>query len=261
MSALSSNTTYYVRAFATNSTGTSYGNQVSFNTGQGASLPTVTTQTVNSITQNSAVSGGDVTNAGGSSVTSRGICYYTSPNPTTSNLVVNSGSGTGAFTSNMSALSSNTTYYVRAFATNSTGTSYGNQVSFNTIYQNCSDFSTSTTFANSGWSSSNWWTTSNPNDNSISNDWISTGISTLSKNFTSLPSGLHLKFSYGDYWGTSLSSNQSLTVKVNGSTVFSDSNYGDISLVLSSGNCAVQFIANDNDANKSINISDICIEP
>ncbi|MEX0997628.1 MAG: hypothetical protein WDZ45_11305 [Flavobacteriaceae bacterium] len=96
------------------------------------STPTVTTADVINITNNSAQSGGNVTDDGDSTVTSRGICWSTSPNPTTANNTTNNGSGLGSFISQLSGLSPNTTYYVRAYATNSEGTGYGNQASFTT---------------------------------------------------------------------------------------------------------------------------------
>jgi Leucine-rich repeat (LRR) protein len=130
---LSASTTYYVRAYATNSKGTSYGSNVSFTTNPtSTTTPTVTTDQVYSITSNSAVCGGNVTSDGGSPVTARGVCWSTSSNPTTSNSKTTDGSGTGSFTSSMSGLNPSTTYYVRAYATNSKGTSYGSEVSFNT---------------------------------------------------------------------------------------------------------------------------------
>ncbi len=129
---LSSNTTYYVRAYATNSVGTSYGNELSFTTGQNITTPVVTTTNVTNITQNSAVSGGNVTSSGGASVTARGVCWSTSQNPSISGNHTTNGSGTGSFISNITGLSPNTTYYVRAYATNSAGTSYGNELSFTT---------------------------------------------------------------------------------------------------------------------------------
>jgi hypothetical protein len=95
-------------------------------------LPSVTTSSpVSSITQTTAIVSGNVTNDGCGSVT-RGICYSTSPNPTIANTVVNSGQGTGSFQATLSNLSSATTYYVKAFATNGAGTTYGNQVTFQT---------------------------------------------------------------------------------------------------------------------------------
>lgn len=96
------------------------------------SLAQLTTATTSGITCTAAVSGGNITNDGGSAVTSRGVCYSTAANPTTANTVINNGTGTGAFTSNISGLLAGTTYHVRAFAVNSAGTSYGNDISFTT---------------------------------------------------------------------------------------------------------------------------------
>ena len=129
---LDPNTTYYVRAYATNSKGTSYGEQRSFKT-LNLTTPTVTTNSVTSITQTTATCGGNVTADGGLSVTSRGICWSTSQNPTTSNEHTTNGTGTGSFTSNITGLTPNTTYYVRAYAVNSKGTSYGEQKSFTSL--------------------------------------------------------------------------------------------------------------------------------
>lgn len=133
MTGLMANTTYYVRAFATNSQGTSYGNEVSFTTSQNISSPTVTTSAVTNITQTTAQGGGNVTNDGGASVTQRGICWGTSHNPTTSGSHAASGTGTGSYTVQMTGLTANTTYYVRAYAINSQGTSYGDEITFSTL--------------------------------------------------------------------------------------------------------------------------------
>ena len=206
MNNLTPDTTYYVRAYATNSEGTAYGNEVSFITSQlptytiavsanpnsGGSvsgggtyqqgqsctvnarastsytftnwtendsvvstnvsysfsvtanrtlvanfeqqitLPTVTTSQVTNITETAATSGGNVTADGGATVTARGICWSTSHNPTTSDSHGTSGSGLGSYTCLMTNLTPNTTYYVRAYATNSQGTAYGNEVNFTT---------------------------------------------------------------------------------------------------------------------------------
>ena len=131
LTGLSASTTYYVRAYATNSKGTSYGQQVSFQT-TAYGKPTVTTSAATNITYTTATSGGNVTADGGQTVTARGVCYSTTQNPTTSNSKVTGGSGTGSFTCNLTGLTAGTTYYVRAYATNSEGTSYGQQVSFRT---------------------------------------------------------------------------------------------------------------------------------
>ncbi len=133
MTGLTANTTYYVRAYATNSAGTAYGSEVPFTTSQNVSLPTVTTANITNITQTTANGGGNVTSDGNATVTARGVCWSTSHNPTTSGSHTTNGTGTGSFTSSMTGLTANTTYYVRAYATNSAGTSYGSQVTFTTI--------------------------------------------------------------------------------------------------------------------------------
>lgn len=124
-------TTYYVRAYATNSKGTAYGNEITFTT-IGTSLATITTADATGVTFSSAVTGGNVTSDGLSAVTARGVCWGTSANPTIAGNKTTNGTGTGAFTSNLTNLTDGTTYYVRAYATNGKGTAYGNQVTFST---------------------------------------------------------------------------------------------------------------------------------
>ena len=126
---LTAGTTYYVRAYATNSAGTAYGQQTSFTA---LDLPVVSTDTVTNITVSTATCGGQVTGTGGSNVTARGVCWSTSQNPTINNSHTFDGSDIGSFTSDIVGLSPNTTYYVRAYATNSVGTAYGNEVTFTT---------------------------------------------------------------------------------------------------------------------------------
>lgn len=132
ISGLSAATTYYVRAYATNSAGTAYGNQLTFATNQNMSLATVTTSTVTNITTTAATLGGNVTSDGNAAVTERGTVVSASPNPTTSGNKFPNGTGTGSFSSNITGFTPNTTYYVRAYAINSQGTAYGNEVSFKT---------------------------------------------------------------------------------------------------------------------------------
>ena len=134
LTGLNPSTQYYVRAYATNSAGTSYGNQVSFTTfAETGTPPTVTTSSITNITSITATGGGNVTAQGSSSVTARGVCWSTSQNPITTNDHTNDGTGIGIFTSSLTGLNPSTQYYVRAYATNSAGTSYGNQVSFTTF--------------------------------------------------------------------------------------------------------------------------------
>ena len=105
--------------------------------GGGTTSPAVTTTAASVILSFGATSGGSVSaSGGGSSVTERGVCFNTSSNPTIANSKVPSGSGPGTFTSILSGLTAATTYYVRAYAIKSTGTTYGNQISFTTASPN-----------------------------------------------------------------------------------------------------------------------------
>lgn len=131
---LMSNTVYNIRAFATNSAGTGYGNNIVFSTAQNT-LPVVTTRAISSLSIDSVQTGGDITSDGGTTITFRGVCWDTSPNPTIfgDNKTVD-GSGKGVFNSTIKGFTLNTTYYLRAYATNQSGTSYGNELNFNTLY-------------------------------------------------------------------------------------------------------------------------------
>lgn len=97
-----------------------------------ATLPTVTTTAISNIQRTTASGGGNVSSDGGATVTARGVCWSTSSNPTTANSKTTDGSGTGSFTSSITGLLPNTTYYVRAYATNSVGTAYGANETFKT---------------------------------------------------------------------------------------------------------------------------------
>ncbi len=101
--------------------------------GTAAMLPTVTTGSVSDVTATSVTCSGEVTVDGGASVTARGVCWSTSQNPTVSGSHTTDGSSTGSFNSSIIGLTANTTYYVRAYATNSVGTAYGETVIFTTL--------------------------------------------------------------------------------------------------------------------------------
>ncbi|HBC79787.1 MAG TPA: hypothetical protein DCZ51_14230 [Bacteroidales bacterium] len=136
ISGLTANTKYYVRAYATNRAGTSYGNEVTFTTGdfnKASTVATLTTSIVSYITETTAVSGGTITDDGGGDITSRGVVWSERPDPYFfPEGTLNEGSGSGSFISNLSGLNPGTTYYVKAFAVNSAGIAYGNQLSFKT---------------------------------------------------------------------------------------------------------------------------------
>lgn len=146
---LTLNTTYYVRAYATNSVGTAYGNEVTFTT-SAIQLPVLTTSAISNITQNTASSGGNITSDGGGAITSRGVVWSTTQNPTIElSTKTTDGSGNGTFNSNITNLTPNTQYYVRAYATNSAGTGYGNELLFTTqTIPNANLYPTGTVFCN-----------------------------------------------------------------------------------------------------------------
>jgi len=122
--------TYYAKAYATNSIGTAYGDQITISAM--AIAPTVTTTSASAITAISATSGGTITSDGGSAITAKGVCWNTAQTPTIANAKTTDGTGTATFTSALANLMPNTTYYIRAYATNSIGTSYGAQISITT---------------------------------------------------------------------------------------------------------------------------------
>ncbi len=127
---LSPNTLYHVRAYATNSGGTAYGSDLQFTTL--TDLPVVTTAAATSITGTTATSGGNVTSAGGGTISARGVCWSISANPVVTDPHTSDGTGTGTFTSSLSGLLENTSYHIRAYATNGAGTSYGSDLQFAT---------------------------------------------------------------------------------------------------------------------------------
>ena len=95
------------------------------------SPPFISTIAATAVTGTSATTGGTITSDGGLPVTSRGLVWGTSPGSTT--FSTTTGAGTGAFSTSLTGLSMATTYYIRAYATNSIGTSYGNELSFTTL--------------------------------------------------------------------------------------------------------------------------------
>lgn len=127
LTGLTVDTTYFVKAYATNCEGTAYGEQRSF---APTNLPTLTTTPITNIDTPKATGGGDITGEGGSAITQRGVCWSTSPHPTLMDSCSDDGVGSGAYTSTLTGLINKTTYYVRAYASNNAGTSYGAQITF-----------------------------------------------------------------------------------------------------------------------------------
>jgi uncharacterized protein (TIGR02145 family) len=133
---VSAEVTYSYRVSSFNSVGKSltYSNEVTLTPTAAPVMPTLTTTAASSITLTTATSGGNISSDGGATITARGVCWSTSPNPTIAlSTKTTDGSGSGAFTSNITGLTANTTYYVRAYATNSIGTAYGNEINFTTL--------------------------------------------------------------------------------------------------------------------------------
>jgi len=129
LSGLSLGTKYYVRAYATTSVGTAYGDTMSFTT---IGLPKLSTTPISSITDTSAKCGGTIISDGGSSIIVRGVCWDTTATPTIENNKTEDGNGVGIYSSILSGLSPGTKYYVRAYATTSVGTAYGDTIIFTT---------------------------------------------------------------------------------------------------------------------------------
>jgi formylglycine-generating enzyme len=126
-------TIYYARAFASNQMGTAYGNQLTFTTGDMFTLPVVIIDSVSDITRHSATLTGEVSNNGFDEQVERGFCCNTSGDPTFENSNVSElGRGMGTFSLVLENLELNTTYYARAYATNSMGTTYSEVLVFTT---------------------------------------------------------------------------------------------------------------------------------
>ena len=98
-------------------------------------VPVVTTNSVSTITATTATSGGNIIDEGSSTVINRGVCWSTGTKPTIADSKTNDGAGAGSFTSNITGLNGATMYYVRAYATNTTGTGYGMAMSLTTLGQ------------------------------------------------------------------------------------------------------------------------------
>ena len=127
---LEKGTIYYVRTYAVNSIGIAYGETVSFTT---TDIPVVATAIAKHVLYTTATIEGSVTSDNGAIVTERGVCWSTAENPTVDDNKISKDAGTGSFSVSLTELSEETMYYVRAYAINSVGIAYGDQISFVTI--------------------------------------------------------------------------------------------------------------------------------
>ncbi len=131
ISGLAPGITYYVRAYSVNSAGVSYGNEITFTTLSTA--PILSTSAISLVTASGVSSGGNVISDGGAEVTRRGVCWSTSPHPATDDFKAEEGIGMGSFRISLTGLNPDTKYYMRAYAVNSVGTGYGEEISFTTL--------------------------------------------------------------------------------------------------------------------------------
>ena len=122
---------YYVRAYATSNNGTAYGNEKIFKTLAGYAV--LTTFQAATITATSAILGGEVTSESGAAVTEKGVVWATTKDPTISSSKKSAGDGIGSFTTPVTGLEKNKTYYVKTYAINSVGLVYGPEISFTTL--------------------------------------------------------------------------------------------------------------------------------
>lgn len=133
---VSAGNSYTYRVYALNSAGnsTTYSNEISITIPIPITVPVLTTSSVSSLTSTGVVTGGNISSDSGGTITSRGVVWSNSANPTISlSTKTTDGTGTGTFTSTITRLTANTQYYVRSYATNSAGTSYGNEITFTTL--------------------------------------------------------------------------------------------------------------------------------
>lgn len=126
-------TKYYFKAFASNQSGIAYGDAKDFTTSGDIKLPTVSTSTITNILFNGFTSGGSILSDGGGVIIEKGLVYSTSTNPTIANSKILNTTNSSSFSISLTDLTESTTYYIRAFATNSLGTSYGEQQSLTTL--------------------------------------------------------------------------------------------------------------------------------
>ena len=233
--------------------------------------PTVMTNDVTEITQNSAICGGNVTDDGGLAVIERGVCWSTMQNPTVNDSHTSDGTGSGNFTSHLTDLSSGTPYYVRAYAINRLGLSYGNEVNFTTMQQQYSitvfsnpsnggtvsgggTYSYGQTcsvmaIANNGYTFVNWTENGTPVSTNSNYTFTVTGNRTLVANFT-IPSYAISVSANPSNGGTvtgggSYNYGQSCTVSASASTGYIFVNWTENGNVIHTNACYTFTVADD----------------
>ena len=209
ITSLNSNTKYYIRPYITYPYGTLYGQEIESATLQ-VSEPVITTGDITEIKYNSATVSATVTADGGYAITKRGVCWNTTGNPTLTNCIgsTDNGTGTGTFTTLMTNLSENTSYFVAGYATNSVSTAYGETKPFSTLQLTLPQVTTANvsnitaTFATCGGNVTSdgngtvsargvcWNTTGSPTlSNSLGHTTDGTGTGTFTSNLTGLNNG------------------------------------------------------------------------
>ncbi|MEI6754786.1 MAG: T9SS type A sorting domain-containing protein [Paludibacter sp.] len=138
--------------------------------------PTVSTQAVSDITSTTATGNGNITDLGSDNPTAHGVCWNTTGTPTTADSKTDNGAiaATGSFTSSITGLSSSTKYYVKAYATNTIGTAYGDEVNFTTSTVSTDYFRSKAT---GNWNDAGTWESSNDNTNWVSATLVPTAAS------------------------------------------------------------------------------------
>ena len=140
MKGLSPNTSYNVRAYSISEQGEVYGNEVNFKTA--VRIPSLVTTNISNITGSKATAANQILSDGGATITQRGVCWSSlNSNPTINDSANIATSATSTYDVNLSTLMANTTYWLRAYATNSAGTGYSPAISFRTSGPNIAELS------------------------------------------------------------------------------------------------------------------------